>query len=256
MFLIVQAVFRRFIKLNRSWSRKLDNLLDPHRRRGDGNLEFATTVRSMLRPGMVIIDVGGGKKPAIPPDLKASLNLSVIGVDISREEIDAAPPGCYDQTICGDLTRVVALPEADLAISHSVTEHVADPQAMYLNIFRALRPGGSVVSYIPNKFAMFALVNAAIPNKLTKWLLSFFHWETKEETGFPALYRRCYPSGLEAVLQGAGFSDVRTQPCYRSEYCNFLLPLHACELLWQVFTSRLKLRNLCEVFTIIAKKES
>jgi len=249
-----QAMAKRLIRLNRGWSRKLDTLLDPHGHRGDGSVDFMAAIRSALRPGMVVLDVGGGKRPAIAADLKASLDLLVIGVDISHEELNAAPPGSYDQTICGDITVEIALPAADLAIARSVTEHVADPSAMYLNILQALRPGAFLISYVPNKFAPYALVNAALPNQLSKILLSFFHWESKEETGFPALYRHCYPSRLEALLLGVGFRDVQIHPSYRSEYCNFFLPLHASELAWQLFTSRLNQRNLCETFTVIAQK--
>lgn len=251
-----QAIARRLMTLNRVWSRKLDSVLDPRDRRGDGTADFMTAIQSALRPGMVVLDVGGGKRPTIAPDLKASLGAQVIGVDISQEELNAAPPGCYDQIICGDLTKAIALPEADLAISRSVTEHVRDPRAMYLNILRALRPGGLLISYIPNKFAPYAMVNAALPNRITKVLLSFFHWESKEETGFPAFYRHCYPSRFEALLLGVGFRDVRIRPAYRSEYCNFFLPLHAVELIWQLLTSRLSRRNLCETFTVVAKKQS
>ena len=249
-----RAIAKRVITLNRGWSRKLDKLLDPHGHRGDGSVDFIAAIRSGLRPGMVVLDVGGGKRPAIAPDLKASLDLRVIGVDISQEELKAAPPGCYDQTICGDITEGAALPTADLVIARSVTEHVTDPSAMYRNILHALRPGGSLISYVPNKFAPYALVNAALPNQLSKVLLSFFHWESKEETGFPVLYRQCYPSRLEALLVGVGFGDVQIYPSYRSEYCNFFLPFHASELAWQLFTSRLNQRNLCETFTVIAHK--
>lgn len=251
-----QAIVRRLMTLNRGWSRKLDKLLDPHGRRGDGTVDFLAAVRSALRPGMVMLDVGGGKRPTIAPDLKASLGLQVIGVDISEEELNAAPPGCYDHVVCGDVTKATALPEADLAIARSVTEHVSNPSAMYLNILRALRPGGLLISYVPNKFAPYALVNAVLPNRVTKVLLSFFHWESKEETGFPALYRHCYPSRFETLLLGVGFTDVRIHPAYRSEYCNFFLPLHASELIWQLFTSRWGRRNLCETFTVVAKKQS
>ncbi len=244
------------MNLNRSWSRKLDALLDPRGRRGDGAVDFMTAIRSALRPGMVVIDVGGGKRPAIAPEVKTSLHLQVIGVDISQEELNAAPPSGYDRVICRDVTTETALPEADLAICRSVTEHLNDPSAMYLNIFRALRPGGFLISYVPNKFAPFALVNAAVPNQFSKVLLSFFQWESKEETGFPAHYRHCYPSRLEALLLGVGFRVVRIHPSYRSEYCNFFLPLHASELAWQLFTCRLNLRNLCEGFTIVAQRES
>lgn len=217
-------------------------------------MDFMGALRSALRPGMVVMDVGGGKRPIIASDLKASLRLRVIGVDISQAELNAAPPGCYDQIICGDITTAAALPEVDLVICHSVTEHVKDPSTMYLNIFRTLRPGGLVLAYIPNKFALYALVNAAMPNRISKALLGFFHWETKEEIGFPALYRRCYPSGFKALLSGAGFKIVRIQVTYRSEYGSFFAPLHATELAWQFFTSHLNLRNLCEAFTVVAQK--
>ena len=250
-----QSIARGLIKLNRGWSRKVDRLLDPHGYRGDGSFDFMAAIRSALRPGMLVLDIGGGKRPAIAPDLKESLSLRVIGVDIAQEELDAAPAGFYDQTICGDITKEIALPAADLAISRSVTEHVADPGAMYFNILHALRPGAFLISYVPNKFAPYALVNAALPNGLSKVLLSFFHWESKEETGFPARYRHCYPSRLEALLSGVGFRDVQIHPSYRSEYCNFFLPLHASELAWQIFTSRLNQRNLCETFTVIARKQ-
>ena len=72
-------------------------------------LKFAETVRSMLRPGMVVIDVGGEKRPAITPEVKTSLRLRVIGVDLSQEEINKAPPGCFDQTVCGGLTAASSL---------------------------------------------------------------------------------------------------------------------------------------------------
>lgn len=248
------AIARRLITLNRGWSRKLDALLDPHGHRGDGSADFMAAIRSALRPGMMVLDVGGGKRPAIAPGLKISLGLRVIGVDISQEELNGAPPGSYDQMICGDITKTSALPAADLAISRSVTEHVTNPGAMYLNILHALRPGRFLISYVPNKFAPYALLNAALPNQLSKVLLGFFHWESKEETGFPALYRHCFPSRLEALLLGVGFRDVQIHPSYRSEYCNFFLPLHASELAWQIFTSRLNQRNLCETFTVIAQK--
>lgn len=253
--LTFRGTARRFMTLNRRWSRKLDTFLDPRGRRGDGTVDFMTAIRSALRPGMVVMDVGGGKRPAIAPDLKASLHVWVIGVDISQEELNAAPPGGYDQIVCGDVATATALPEAELAICRSVTEHVRDPNAMYLNIFRALRPGGFLISQVPNKFAPYALLNAALPNQLTKVLLGFFHWETKEETGFPALYRYCYPSRLESLLLDVGFRGVRIHPSYRTEYCNFFLPLHACELAWQLFTSRFNRRNLCEAFTVVAEKQ-
>lgn len=136
-----------------------------------------------------------------------------------------------------------------------MAEHLDDPRAVYLNIYRALRPGGKIVIYVPNKFPLYALANAAMPNQLTKFLLSFSHWGAKEERGFPALHRRCYTSGLEATLTGVHFKIVQTRISYRSEYCTFFLSLHAAELGWQLFNCHLELRNLYKGFTPVAQKE-
>lgn len=248
------VIMRRFIEWNRYASWRLDELLDPRGRRGAGSSDFQAALESCLRPGLVILDVGGGKTPAVTPELKVSLGAQVIGIDISQEELSAAPAGSYDRTICADIAAAVSLPEADLAIAHSVTEHVRDPHAMYRNIFAALRPGGVSISYLPNKLAAHALVNSLLPHRLTRALLKTFHWESSDALGFKAYYRYCYPSAMERLLRQAGFEAMEFRIHYRSQYGNFFVPLHTCELLWQLFTSRCRIRNLCEGFTVTARK--
>lgn len=247
---------QRLIAWNRRWSARLDARLEDKSLRVDGCKDFARVLMECLRPGMSVLDVGGGKGPAIPLDIKTSYRLMVVGLDISQAELDAAPPGCYDRILCCDICRACSLPETDLVVSRAVTQHVKEPAVMYENVFRALKPGGITLNFMPNKFAFFALFNATIPNGISKPLLNYFYPESKEGQGFPAFYRNCYPSGMAALMRQIGFIDIEFRFYYRSEYLSFFLPFHFFELGWQLLTSRLRLPSLCETFIVSARRPS
>jgi len=227
--------------------------VDPNRRRLDGCQDFSRLLLQYLRPGLRVLDIGGGKRPLISPELKRSQRLRVFGLDVLKEELDAAPPGAYDETVCCDISVPQPLPEVDLAISRSVTEHVSRPDRMYANVFRALRPGGTTLNFMPNKFAPFALLNVSLPNWLGKRLVDFFYPE-KEGQGFRAYYRKCYPSAIRRLLGEIGFVDLRFYPYYGSEYLSFFFPLHLLELAWQMTESKFQFLNVCETFSFSARK--
>ncbi|HEY5484084.1 MAG TPA: hypothetical protein VIK31_09765 [Propionibacteriaceae bacterium] len=59
-----------------------DDWLDP----------FRAAIEPELRPGSVVIDVGGGRHPVIArPDLPAG--ATYIRIDLSARELEAAPAG-------------------------------------------------------------------------------------------------------------------------------------------------------------------
>src|ERR1035437_10261897 len=101
-------------------------ITDHPRYRDDWLAPFRAGFASELRAGSVVIDVGGGRGPAIPrPDLPAG--TTYIGLDLSGRELMAAPPGSYDRTIVADVTDHLSELEgcADLVVSWQVLEHVA-----------------------------------------------------------------------------------------------------------------------------------
>ena len=51
----------------------------------------------------VVYEVGGGSRPAISNEIKRMHSLTVVGLDISGEELAKAPDGAYDRTITADL---------------------------------------------------------------------------------------------------------------------------------------------------------
>ena len=103
----VKYILRSFIQCQARLSRRFDQLL-PGYLSVDGNYEFRTGYAvSQLRdrPNSVIYDVGGGKNPHIDLELKRQIKATVVGLDISQSELNAAPPGAYDRTVCAGVDK-------------------------------------------------------------------------------------------------------------------------------------------------------
>src|SRR5262245_12771397 len=126
------SIMRRFIDWNRRvsrWERSVATRLVPESG-PDGPVDFRDNVLpGLLAPGLRILDVGGGKYPAISPATKRELGLHVVGLDISAEELAQVAPGAYDSVIVGDVSRVEIPEQFDLVFSRTLLEHVADTPA-------------------------------------------------------------------------------------------------------------------------------
>ncbi len=87
---------RRLFRAQMVVSSRFDRAFLPPEYRIDGNTCFDSEfIAPFLRPQMTVIDVGGGKRPALSLERKVALELRVIGFDISRSELEAAPQGSY-----------------------------------------------------------------------------------------------------------------------------------------------------------------
>lgn len=185
---------------------------------------FNEAAKECLRPGVVVLDVGGGRRPAIP---RAALpdGARYIGLDPSRQELEAAPPGSYDEMIVADVAdHVPALVgSVDLVVSWQVLEHVAPMAEAIANVKSYLRPGGRFVAQLSGGRALFALVNRVVPHRLA--VLSMRYLLGRDPaTVFPAPYDRCTHTELQRLL--AGWSRARIIPRYAGgHYFMFLPPL-------------------------------
>ena len=80
--------------------------------------------------------------------------IEVDGVSWNQGELDAAKAFCR-RVICCDLS--LGIPEAqdgayDLVICSHLLEHIAYPQRLLADVYRALKPGGHLLVAIPNLF--------------------------------------------------------------------------------------------------------
>lgn len=182
---------------------------------------FRASIQAELRPGCVVIDIGGGRNPAIP---RSSLpaGATYIGLDLSATELAAAPTGSYDRVIEADVTTKQAelVGCADVVVSWQVLEHVAPLDVAIANIYTYLRAGGLFVAQLSGGRSAFALINRTIPHGLAKFAMKqLLHRDP--ESVFPAPYDRCTYSALSRTL--SGWSDVRIVPRYRgATYFSFM----------------------------------
>jgi SAM-dependent methyltransferase len=248
---------RQFIEWNRRVSRWERGLVVRVVRGcdADGPVDFRDHfLPSLLRPGQRLLDVGGGKQPAIPLPTKQDLGLRIVGLDVSPSELAQAPAGAYDETVVGDVAAVRIPGTYDLIFSRAVLEHVADPRAAIANLAGALAPGGIMTHFMPCRNAPFAMLNRWLGNRAARRLLFGIYPEKERGSGFPAYYRDCTPIRLSRICRESGLEVETIIPYYSSEYTAFFAPLYTVEILRQALMCSLGLYNLAEGFTIVARR--
>ncbi len=185
-----------------------------------------------IKPGLRIVDVGSGRFPQVSAELKQKLGLYVTGLDLSAEELAAAPAGAYDEAIAADATKFVGRGDADLVISHCCFEHLPDTEGGFRTVASMLRPGGLAVIYNPSRAALFAKVNLLIPEGVKRWFLARLP-DGGGHGGWPAVYDRATPMQFEILAYRAGLEVVAVHRYWISGYFMPFPPLHALWRLWQ-----------------------
>jgi 2-polyprenyl-6-hydroxyphenyl methylase/3-demethylubiquinone-9 3-methyltransferase len=253
---MTMSFIRRFIAWNRRasrWQRRQVARIVPGCA-PDGPTDFRERVLpNLLKPGLRVLDVGGGKRPAIPLETKQRLGLYVVGLDVSESELSQAPPGAYDTTVVGDVA-VAGIPgHYDLVFSRAVLEHVADPAAAIANLARVLAPGGVMAHVMPCRNAPFAILNRWLGNRAARRVLFTVFPEKQENSGFLAYYRDCTPTHLSRNCRASGLEIVQLTPYYNSGYTSFFAPFYTVEMLRQALMCHLKLEDFAEGFSIVAR---
>ena len=251
----------------RSWCRQLvdsqvrlthhfDRLLPDHFR-VDGNRDFLDNVLPLyLRRGALIYDVGGGKNPVISLQRKKELGLTIIGLDINKAELLAAPAGVYDRTVCTDILTCHGNADADLVICQALLEHVSDTGRAFAAISSLLKPGGQALIFVPSRNAVYANLNLLLPEELKRRILFGVFPETRRDHGFPAYYDQCTPAGFNRLGLRCGLVPVTRRLYFTSNYFRFCLPLHALWRMWLLLFRYFAGTEAAETFAVVFRKES
>ncbi len=223
----------------------------------DGPRDFRDRVLpGLLKPGLRVLDVGGGKRPAISLEKKQELGLYVVGLDVSESELALAPAGAYDETIVGDVAVAKIPGQFDLVFSRAVLEHVERPAEAIANLAGILAPGGIMAHYLPCRNAPFAVINRVLGNRVARGVLFAISPKKKENSGFLAYYRDCTPARLSRTCTANGLKVVELTAYYNSGYTSFFVPLYTVELLRQTLMAALRLENFAEGFSIVVRRDA
>ena len=250
-----QSLLRRLIDANVRASRRVSGWTARVVSRRGGLSDFVyELVPRLLRPGLRVLDVGGGSTPTIRPETVRELGLFVVGLDISAERLRQAPAGAYQDFIVGDVATARISGPFDLVLSSAVLEHVDDVAAAIGNMAGGLSENGLMAHFVPCRNAPFAIINRLLGDRLSRRVLLGLHPERGAIAGFPAYYHRCVPSSVRAICRRSGLEVVELRPYYVSEYFEFCLPLHVLDLLRQCLLAAVRWPDLAETFTIVARK--
>jgi ubiquinone/menaquinone biosynthesis C-methylase UbiE len=244
----------RFVHLNRSLSAKLTERF-PHTR-VDVQRLYEQRVAELInsRPGLTVVDVGGGKQCHFARYRRPELGTRIVAVDVDPAEM-ADNLDVDEKRVADAKSLPFADGEVDMLVSRSVLEHVKDVGAFVHEASRVVKPGGYTVHVFPSRFAPFSIANQLLPRRVSRRLLHTFMPGSEGILGFPAYYDHCYYGGMTSLLAEAGFEVVEARVSYsESDYFAFLLPLYLVDLLWDALVHRLGARNLAATVLVVGRK--
>jgi len=178
---------------------------------------FEQRVDALLDGGdKVLLDAGCGRTAPVLRKFQGRA-ARLIGVELV--EFTDVPPGI--ETHNSDLARLpLADGSVDVIMSRSVFEHLTDPQAVYREFARVLRPGGRAVFLTANMWNYGTLAARAVPNRFHARIVRAVEGRAEEDT-FPTAYKTNTRRDVERL---AAASALRVEDFeYLSQYPNYLM---------------------------------
>ncbi|MDI7277270.1 MAG: methyltransferase domain-containing protein [Anaerolineae bacterium] len=200
---------------------------------------YDALLRQHLHPDSLILDAGCGQAGIVA---RARGRARAVGLDVSFEGYRDAVD--LPDLVCGDLA---ALPFAagsfTVVASSWVFEHLAEPQRVFAEFARVLRPGGVLVFLTPNARSYAILGSRLAPGRLQKALV-WRLYRRPEVFTFRTYYRANTPRQLGRLLSRAGFACEALHLVGDPTYVAFNEPLYRLGVLYERLTDSPRLRGL------------
>lgn len=247
--------WRKFLRANYTVSRWIDSFL-PAKLRQDGNEFFLSDVLPRaLQADSTVYDLGGGSRPCVSREQKARLGLRLVGLDVSGDELAAAPAGTYDQAIVADLCTYTGSGTADSVICQATLEHVPDTVGAMRGLATCVRPCGAVYLFAPCRNAVFARMNLILPERLKQFMLfNLFPEKAKGHDGFRAFYDHCTPGQIEAIARSNGLEIEERRLFWTSSYFFIFTPAYLLWRIWQGLAYLVIGKDAAESFVYVLRK--
>ncbi len=166
---------------------------------------FERRVDALVAAGArVLLDAGCGRTV---PVLRKYLGRADRLIGIELVAFTDVPPGI--ETYNADLNALpLADASVDLIMSRSVFEHLTEPQAVYREFARVLRPGGRVTFLTANMWDYGTLIARLVPNRFHGRVVKVVEGREEEDT-FPTAYKTNTRRDVDRLATEAGLMVER-----------------------------------------------
>lgn len=164
----------------------------------------------------VVLDAGCGRTAPVLRKFQAA-GRRLIGVDL----VDPRDVSSDIEYHCCDLKAVpVESGSVDLVISRSVFEHLTEPEKVYAEMSRILKPGGHLIFLTANLYDYGTIIARLVPNKLHGKIVKWVEGRSEEDT-FPVAYKTNSEPAVNRLSLNSGFSVNNF--IYLNQYPNYFL---------------------------------
>lgn len=249
------SMLRRFIRANQRLCDRLEKWLPQARPNIGARFEEIVVEHMNRSPGLLVVDVGSGKRCPFACLKNPVAQPRIVAVDISEEELKQNRD--VDEYRVADVTR--SLPfrdaEADMVVSLNTLEHISPLPVFMQHVRRILKPGGVSIHLFSSRYAPFVILNRVLPQTVSRYLLHVLYEESRDRAGYPAGYDHCSPRAIQSVLREHGFAvETIEVSYYQSAYYRFFVPFYLISAGYELLVRALGLRSLAAYVLVVARK--
>lgn len=175
-----------------------------------------TRIEQALPPDATLLDIGCGRTAPLLRNFVGRAK-QLVGVDLV--EFERVHPSIELHPGSATNMRGVADRSVDVCCSRSVMEHIEQPDLMFREIARVLKPGGHYVFLTPNRWDYASIAATLIPNHLHQRVVRLVSGRPEVDT-FPTFYRANTPSRVRQLAREAELETVSLD--YLGQYPTYL----------------------------------